>query len=180
MNKEKLNNMTRSAMLLAIGLVLPFLTGQIRHIGNKLLPMHIPVILCGLICGPKYGLIIGFIMPLMRSLFFGMPVMYPNAVAMAFELATYGAVVGFLYEKSRWHCLKALYRSMLVAMIAGRIVWGMAEVVLLAIAGNVFTMQAYVTGAFINAVPGIIAQLIIIPAVMVTLGRAKVVHFLRK
>lgn len=76
--------------------------------------------------------------------------------------------------------MKALYRSMLVAMIAGRIVWGMAEVVLLGIAGNVFTMQAFVTGAFINAVPGIIAQLIIIPAVMVTLGRAKVVHFFRK
>ena len=170
--------MARSALLLSIGIVLPFLTGQLQQVGNMLLPMHIPVILCGLICGWRYGAAVGFIMPVMRSMLFGMPVMYPNAIAMAFELATYGAVVGFLYERSRWHCLKALYRCMLIAMLAGRLVWGSMLMILLGFES--FTIQAFIAGAFINAVPGIIAQLIIIPAIMVALGRAKIVHFMKK
>lgn len=95
-------NLTLAAMFLAVGLLLPFLTGQIKQIGNMLLPMHIPVIMCGLICGWKYGFGVGFVMPLMRSMLFGRPIMYPDAIAMAFELATYGLIVGLLYSRSRW------------------------------------------------------------------------------
>jgi len=72
-------------MFIAIGLVLPFFTGQIPQIGRMLLPMHIPVFLCGLICGWKYGLMVGFILPLLRYAVFGMPVIFPNGIAMAFE-----------------------------------------------------------------------------------------------
>lgn len=172
--------MARAAMLLSIGLVLPFLTGQLQQIGNMLLPMHIPVILCGLICGWRYGLVIGFIMPLMRSLLFTMPVMYPNAVAMAFELATYGALTGFLYSRSHWQCTKALYRCMLISMVAGRVVWGIMQVLLLGIGEGGFTFEAFIAGALLNAIPGIILQLIIIPAIMVALHRAKLVHFIKK
>ena len=164
-------------MFLGIGLVLPFLTGQIKYVGKMLLPMHIPVLLCGLICGWKYGLSVGFILPLLRSMMFGMPHMYPNAVAMAFELATYGFVSGFLYSHSRWQCVRALYRCLIIAMIAGRIVWGIAEVVLLGIGNGGFTVAAFITGAFAEAFPGIILQLIVIPVIMVSLNRAKLVHF---
>lgn len=132
-------NLTLAAMFLAVGLLLPFLTGQIQHIGNMLLPMHIPVIMCGLICGWKYGLAVGAVMPILRSLIFTMPPMYPQAIAMAFELAAYGFVVGLLYERSRWKCIISLYRSMLIAMIAGRIVWGIAEIFLLGLGENGFT-----------------------------------------
>ena len=97
MKKINVNKLGLSAMFMALGLVLPFFTGQIQNIGNMLLPMHIPVFLCGLICGWKYGAVVGFILPLMRSVLFGMPVMFPNAVAMAFELMTYGLVVGLIY-----------------------------------------------------------------------------------
>ena len=88
------------AMFLAAGMVLPFFTGQIPQIGSMLLPMHIPVFLCGLICGGKYGAMVGFVLPLMRSAIFVMPPMYPTAAAMAFELAAYGFIVGFLYENA--------------------------------------------------------------------------------
>lgn len=88
-------------MFLALGLLLPFVTGQIPQIGSKLLPMHIPVYLCALICGWQYGGIIGFVLPLLRSLLFGMPVFFPSATAMAFELMTYGLVFGYLYQISR-------------------------------------------------------------------------------
>lgn len=180
MINQRLKNSVLTAMFLAIGLVLPFLTGQIKEIGNMLLPMHLPVFLCGLICSWKYGLVLGFVMPLMRSAIFHMPMMYPNAVAMAFELATYGFVAGYLYGKSKYKCTKALYKSILSAMIAGRVVWGVVEVILLGVNGELFTLSAFISGAFAKAIPGIIIQLILIPAIMVALGRAKLVPIIRK
>lgn len=180
MNEKKKNhvfNLTLAAMFLAVGLVLPFLTGQIPQIGNKLLPMHIPVLLCGLICGWKYGLAVGFVLPPLRYFLFGMPVLFPTGIAMAFELGTYGLVVGLLYSRSRWKCVISLYRSMALAMIAGRVVWGIVQVLLLGIGGSGFTWQMFMAGVFINAVPGIILQFIFIPAVMVALNRTGLVRF---
>ena len=178
--KKNIQNLTLAAMFLAIGMVLPFLTGQIRVIGKMLLPMHIPVFLCGLICGWPWGAAVGFVLPLLRSAVFGMPPMYPNAVAMAFELLTYGAVAGFLYARSRWQCVVALYRCLIAAMLAGRAVWGVVEVILLGLGGSAFTWQVFLAGAFLDAVPGIILQLLFIPAVMVALDRAGLVRFRKK
>ena len=165
------------AMFLSIGIVLPLFTGQIPQVGRMLLPMHIPVILCGLICGGKSGAAVGFIMPLMRSMIFIMPPMYPDAVAMAFELASYGFIVGFMYENARWHCIKSLYRCMITAMIGGRLVWGIAMVALLGIGENGFTFGMFFAGAFINAVPGIILQLVFVPAMMLALDKTHLVPF---
>ena len=180
MQNIKLKKLILSAMFLGIGLVLPFITGQIQQIGNMLLPMHIPVLLCGLICGWQYGIAVGFIMPILRSFLFSMPHMFPNAVSMAFELATYGFTVGFLYSNSRWKCIKSLFKCMIVSMLAGRIVWGIVQVILLGAGNNGFTFHAFFAGAFLNAVPGIILQLILIPAIMVGLHRAKLVPLIHK
>lgn len=79
-----------AAFFLALGLLMPFLTAQIPSLGARLLPMHIPVLICGFVLGGPMGLIVGFITPLLRSLLIGMPPMFPTAVAMAFELAAYG------------------------------------------------------------------------------------------
>ena len=177
--KNTVFNLTLAAMFMAVGIVLPFLTGQIRQIGNMLLPMHIPVLLCGLICGWQYGLAVGFILPLLRYMLFGMPVLFPTGIAMAFELATYGFVIGFLYSRSRWKCVVALYRSMILAMLAGRAVWGVVQLLLLGIHGNGFTWQMFLAGAFLNAIPGIILQLILIPTIMVALNRTGLVQFTR-
>lgn len=177
--RKSIQNLTLSAMFIAIGMILPFFTGQVPQIGNMLLPMHIPVFLCGLICGWQYGLLTGLIVPLLRSVVFGMPPMFPNAIAMSFELMTYGFVSGFLYARSRWQCIVALYRSMLAAMLLGRLVWGLAEVVLLGISGSAFTWKAFMAGALLNAVPGIILQLVFVPAVMVALNRTGLVRFRR-
>lgn len=164
-----------TAMLFAVGMVLPFFIGQIPAIGKMLLPMHIPVLLCGFIVGWQYGALIGFLLPIVRGLVFGMPPLYPNAIAMAFEMAAYGFVSGYLYSHARWQCTKMLYISLVTAMLAGRIVWAFAEVILLGIGGNIFTWKMFAAGAFLNAIPGIIVQLTLIPIIMVTLRRAKVV-----
>lgn len=171
-------NLTLSALFLALGYVLPFLTGQIPQFGSMLLPMHIPVFLCALICGWQYGAVIGFILPLTRCLFFSMPPVYV-AIAMAFELATYGFVAGFLYSRARRQGIVALYCSMIIAMLAGRLVWGAAQIVILGLQGNAFTWQAFMAGAFVNAVPGIIVQLVLIPAIMFALDKTGLVKFRR-
>ena len=163
-------------MFLALGIVLPFVTGQIPQIGNMLLPMHIPVLLCGLICGWQYGGLVGFVCPLLRHVLFGMPPM-PMGIGMAFELAAYGILVGVLYSRSKWKCVFSLYRSLIIAMIGGRVVWGAARVIMMGAMNVPFGWQAFVSGALLTAVPGIILQLVLIPAVMVALDKAKLVPF---
>ncbi|MGO5163200.1 ECF transporter S component [Fusicatenibacter saccharivorans] len=96
---EKVKKVTLSGILFAIGLILPFFFGQIPAVGKMLLPMHIPVLICGLILGWQYGLAVGFLLPLVRSVLFGMPVLYPNAIAMASELS--GIIRRILTERER-------------------------------------------------------------------------------
>ena len=166
-SRENLHNhikkLTVSALFLAIGYVLPFLTGQIPTVGNMLLPMHIPVMLCGIVCGWQYGLGVGFIMPLTRSLMFGKPVLYPNAVSMAFELAAYGAVIGLVWMICKKKNIGSVYISLIAAMLVGRAVWGGAQCILLGVGENGFTFSAFITAGFAKAIPGMIMQLCIIP-----------------
>ena len=176
---QYVKNLVLAAMFMALGLVLPFFTGQIPQIGNMMLPMHLPVLLCGLLCGWRYGLAVGFLLPLLRSVTLGMPPMFPTAVAMAFELAAYGFLAGFLYARSRWQCVVALYRCLIAAMLGGRVVWAVARVILSGVSGQAFTWQMLLSGAFLTAIPGIILQLVFIPAVMVALDRTGLVRFRR-
>lgn len=174
--KTSTRKLTLSALFLALGLVLPLITGQIPQIGKMLLPMHIPVLLCGMVCGWPYGLAVGAVMPLLRGLLFGMPVLYPTGIGMAFELAAYGAVIGLLYAKLNKRGVAGVYMALVPAMLAGRAVWGVAQTVLLGLGGNGFTMQMFIAGAFATALPGIVLQLVLIPVVMVGLEHAGVLR----
>ena len=159
-----------AALFLALGYVLPFFTGQVPAVGKMLLPMHIPVLLCGFVCGWQYGLVVGFVVPLFRSMLAGMPVMMPTAVGMAFELMTYGAVSGLLYEKfprKTW----IIYAALLGAMLGGRVVWGIVSVLLYGIQGSMFSWQMFLGGAILNAVPGILLQLILGPVIIILLEK---------
>ena len=166
--------LTTSAMCLALCLVLPFLTGQIPQIGSALLPMHIPVLLCGYLCGPWWALLVGICAPLLRHLLFGMPPLL-TAMAMSAELAGYGAVCGIMYRKFPKN-LTGIYLSLIIAMIAGRILWGIAMVFITGIGSNGFTWSLFVAGALTNAIPGIILQLILIPILVSTLRKANFIE----
>ena len=138
--QDTLIKMILSALFLALAYVMPFLTGQIPEIGSMLCPLHIPVILCGFICGWKYGLVIGLIAPLFRSLTLGMPPLFPTATSMSFELAAYGAISGLMYNilpKKKLY----IYCSLLTAMIIGRIVWGIAMFICMGIKNSPFTFK---------------------------------------
>ncbi|MDD3213563.1 MAG: ECF transporter S component [Eubacteriales bacterium] len=173
MQKNNVYRLTLSALFLALALVLPFLTGQIPQLGSALLPMHLPVLLCGFICGWPWGLAVGFIAPLLRTLLFGMPPLMPTAIAMAFELAAYGAFSGLLYERLNKNTAQ-VYVSLIGAMLIGRVVWGLVSLVLYGLfLQKAFTAVIFVAGAFINAWPGILAQLVLVPLIVLALQRAK-------
>ena len=161
-----------AAVCLALCMVLPLLIGQIPQLGQALSPMHIPVLLCGFLCGWPYGLAVGFIAPLLRYAIFGMPPIMPTGISMAFELATYGCLTGVLY-----HLLPKkipfIYVTLILSMIGGRIVWGIARFVLAGLTNAEFPMSAFIAGAITNAIPGIILHIVLIPAIVIALKRAK-------
>lgn len=168
LQRTHLVHLTTSAMFLALALVLPFLTGQIPEIGQMLCPMHFPIFLCAFFCGPYYAALIGFVAPPLRFLLFGMPPLLPTGLAMAFELLTYGLAAGILYrllKRSR----PGVYVSLLGAMIAGRVVWAAVRVVFYAVGHTPFGWAAFLAGAFTTALPGIIAQIVLIPLLVYAL-----------
>ncbi len=157
-----------AAACLALGLVLP----QVFHLlgaGTVFLPMHIPVLLCGFLCGWQYGLAVGAITPLLSALVTGMPPIFPTAVAMMFELATYGIVCGALYPR------RNIYVALVSGMLAGRVVSGVANAVFMGVAGKAYTFSAFIAGAFVTALPGIIIQVIALPILVKLLERTKLV-----
>ena len=167
--------MVSAALCLALCMVLPFLTGQIPQIGSALSPMHIPVLLAGFLCGPWWAMAVGAAAPLLRFALFGMPPIFPTGVAMCFELAAYGLVSGLLYARLPKKTAN-IYVSLLVAMLTGRVVWGIARVALSGVAGQPFTWAAFLAGAFINAVPGIILHILLVPVIVLALRRAGVME----
>lgn len=167
----RVRKLTFSALFLALALVLPFLTAQIQQIGSMLCPMHFPALLCGFVCGWPWGLAVGFIAPLLRSVLFGMPPMFPVAVGMAFEMAVYGAAAGWLIRRLprfRGRTLAAL----IAAMILGRVAWGIVRFLLAGLSHSTFSMKMFLSGAILSSVPGIVLQLVLIPPVVALLERA--------
>lgn len=172
MKKISAKKITYSAVCLALAIVLPYITGNIPEIGSMLCPMHIPVLLCGFICGPFYAGAVGFIAPILKSVISGgMPPMFPAAIAMAFELLAYGALSGLLNNvlprKNGY-----IYLSLVMAMLGGRVMWGIVRFVLATVSAEVFTFEAFLAGAITSAIPGIILHILLIPVCVMALRRA--------
>lgn len=173
-NRFAVKNLVLAAMFVAMGLLLPFLTAQVPSYGKMLLPMHIPILLCGFICGPYYGALAGIITPILRGFVFSMPALMPDGLAMAFELCAYGFFAGMFYMMfTKKGYVFMVYVDLILAMILGRIMWGGAMLVILGIGGSTFTYSAFIGGAVLNAWPGIVLQLVIIPPLLTLLRRAK-------
>ena len=171
--ESKNRRLVLAALFLALAYVMPFLTGQIPEIGSMLCPMHIPVLLCGFICGWRWGLAVGTVATLLRALSLGMPPLFPTAVCMAFELGAYGAVAGLCHRllppKKPF-----VYLALLIAMTVGRLVWGGAMFVFVGARGGEFPISAFLAGAVTNTVPGILLQLVLIPVLVVLIENPRV------
>ncbi len=166
-----MRKMVNAALCLALCMVLPFLTGQIPEVGSMLLPMHLPVLICGFLCGGGWGAAVGFAAPLLRFAVFSMPPM-PGCISMAFELATYGLVAGLLYRRLAKWGMKGIYCSLICAMVTGRLVWGAAQLAILGLSGSGFPLSAFVAGALTGAIPGIVLQLAAVPVLVRALEKS--------
>ena len=170
MKKNQILCLVISAMLLAIGFVLPFLTGQIPEVGSMLLPLHLPALICGFVCGWPWGLAVGFVLPILRSLLFGMPPMIPTALCMAFEMAAYGAAAGILFKKCN------VYVSLIGAMVIGRMAWGVVSWLVYALLmTQPFSLAAFWVGGFANAWPGMALQIVVVPLIVLALQKARLI-----
>ena len=170
-NTTRIQQLVIAAVCLALCMVLPFLTGQIPEIGSMLSPMHIPVLLCGFLCGPAWAAVVGAMAPLLRFALFGMPPLFPAGVAMCVELATYGAVSGLLYRTLPRKPI-SVYVSLIAAMLAGRVIWGMVRAARTGVTDAPFTWAAFIAGAFTQAIPGIILHIVLIPLIVLALEKA--------
>ena len=177
MTSLQIRKMTYAAMLLALAAMMPRVAGLIPEIGKTLNLMHIPVLLCGFLCGWPWGLAVGCVAPLLSCLVNGMPKLYPDAVVMALELAAYGGIAGLLYQmlpRKKW----SIYAALIIVMIAGRIVYGIVYFFLLKL-GLVAVDEALLVFVWVRTIVkpylGIILQIILIPVLVMALERAGLV-----
>ena len=162
-----------TAVCIALCVVLPQAFHAVPNAGAIYLPMHIPVLLCGLICGWSYGLLCGLAGPALSALLTGMP---PAAVlpGMMVECGVYGLAAGLLMQLVRTKRLYAdLYISLVAAMLLGRVVSGAAKALIFS-AGS-YSMASWVAGSFVTALPGIIIQLALLPSIVYALMRARLI-----
>lgn len=171
--KINIYRLSLSAMLLALVFVLPLLTGQVPQLGERFCPMHIPVFLCGYLCSAYWGFAVGFVGPLLRSLIVGVPApLFPKGIAIAFELAAYGFMSGFLYKllpKKRSN----LYLSLIISMVAGRLVRAFVQLCCVGFDLTKFSFSAFGTVVVLNALPGIVIQLLLIPVLVSAVEKYK-------
>lgn len=165
-NTKKL---TMTAMMIALGLVLPPVIRMIPNGGVLFSPMHISPLLTGLVIGPVEGIIVGLICPLLNHLLYGMP-QGTTLIGMCFELPVYGLVSGILMNvlKSQKDQVK-VYLSLIIAMLCGRIVGGIVQSIVL---GSTYTLQVWITSYFVSTFPAIIIHLILLPVVYFSLNKA--------
>ena len=170
-----------TGILLAVGLVLPFLTGQIQAVAKVISPLHIPVLICGLCCGWKWGLGLGVVLPLLRSLLFGMPPFPASALPMAFELAVYGLITGLIYaallkNKKGGSHLPKIYLALVPAMILGRLAGGAAKALFISAgiigSSSPYTFAAFFSAYFASTAVGAVIHLILVPAVVLAIEKA--------
>lgn len=174
MSHSSTRRLVMAALCVALGVVLPQLLHAVPNAGNVLLPMHIPVLLCGLTCGWAYGLGCGLLAPLLSHLVTGMP---PAAVlpGMLCELAVYGLIAGLAakYIHTGKRALD-IYVQLIAAMLIGRVVYGIVNALIFR--AGAYSMEIFLTAAFVTALPGIILQLVLLPGLILILEKAKVLE----
>ena len=174
MRKISVRKLVFANLSIALGILMPFLTAQLPGMGSRFLTMHIPVLLSGFICGWDYGMLVGFTVPMIRSMLFGMPPIFPVAAAMAIELAVYGGMTGILYRLLPKKTVY-LYIALIASMICGRIALGATSILLYGLGGTQYTFEIFIAGTFFNAIPGIVIQLIVVPILIIALERSGVI-----
>lgn len=169
-NSFSIKNILLSLLFLALAIFLPGLAARVPGLASVLLVMHIPVYLCGFVCGAPLGFAIGMVAPVLASVILGSPALFPEGVAMMFELAFYGLLAGAFYDTFRRsmgsHRVGASYLALLVAMLGGRIAWGLAMLVIALCTPVTFSWNEFIYGAFTGEVAAIVLHVVIVPGLV--------------
>lgn len=176
----KTKKLTCGAMCLALALLLPqaFHLIGMQQAGSTFLPMHLPVFIGGMLLGPIYGLFLGVFSPLVSCILTGMP--SPHiAIFMMCELATYGTISGLLFQHFDFNKKKfGALLSLISAMIAGRIVYGLTITIATYIFGIPMGSFEVVLASTLTGLPGICIQLIFVPILVRALDKVEFFHML--
>lgn len=173
---QKMSNVKKSiitAVCIALCYVIPLMFHGIQNAGNIFCPMHIPVFICGLICGWQYGLLCGIAGPALSSALSGMP---PAAIlpSMMVELAAYGTAAGLMMKLVRTKSTYAdLYISLIVAIVCGRVLAGLAKALIFA--RGSYSMSAWIAGSVVTSWPGTVIQLVFIPTIVFALMKSHLI-----
>ncbi len=162
-----------TAVCIALCYVIPLMFHGIQNAGNIFCPMHIPVFICGLICGWQYGLLCGIAGPALSSALSGMP---PVAIlpSMMVELAAYGTAAGLMMKLVRTKSTYAdLYISLIVAIVCGRVLAGLAKALIFA--RGSYSMSAWIAGSVVTSWPGTVIQLVFIPTIVFALMKSHLI-----
>lgn len=175
MNKMSfVKQVTLCAACIALCYVFP-IAFHALGLGYTFSPMHIPVLLCGLVCGAGYGCFCGLAGPVLSSVLSGMP-SATGLISMVPELMIYGFVSGLVMKLIRTKNLYLdLYIALVAAMLLGRVAGGVASAIFYMGTGEAYSIAIWATSYFVGAVPGIITHLILIPLLVITLMKAKVI-----
>lgn len=165
--KNETRKITLAAMFIALGSILAIVFHSFE-LGQTLSPMHFTVLIAGITLGYKYGLAVGVITPLLNSIIFSMPPLFPVALGMALELGAYGLIIGLIYKyiKLFKNDIINIYFSLIIAMVAGRLMYAVYYGLLSGIINEKFGFQVFIISVIIIPLPGIIIQLLIIPPIV--------------
>jgi hypothetical protein len=161
------------AVCIALCYILPLFFHGIQNAGSIFCPMHIPVFICGLVCGWQYGLLCGISGPAISSALSGMPpvALLPSMMA---ELAVYGVITGILMKKIRTGSVYAdLYISLTVAIIAGRVIAGLTRAFIFT--KGSYSLAMWIGGYVVTSWPGTLIQFVFIPTIIFALMRAHLI-----
>ena len=165
-----------TGVFVLLSVAVPLIFHQFHMAGATYLPMHIFVLITGLLFGWRAGLLVGLLTPLASYAVAGMPAL-PVLPQIIIELSAYGLVAGILREKFNLR----LTWSLLGAMVAGRLVLFLGVLVIYLIAGKVYSPLGLEANPFLvvwsvikQGWPGIGIQLASIPAVIWLVGKLAV------
>ena len=173
MNKTT-EKIVMTGFFIALGTILPQLF-HVAQLGNVISPMHFTVLLCGLLLGSKYGVACGILTPLLASLLFGKPIIFPNGLSMAIELAIYGLISGLIKSKIKVSkdTYINLYVILVIAMLLGRVAAISTNYILFLTGKSANSFIAYLKILFITGLPGIVLQLLLLPPIYLRINKLK-------
>ena len=166
-----------AAMAVILGSIVHMLSGGDMTIASLFSPMHFPVLLAGILCGPWLGLICGAVTPWISFLANGRPPFPNGLLPIFFELAVYGFMTGMMrrvFLKNPKINKFASILALVIAMVAGRLANAFVGAFFVSSQNYFVALFVKFGENFAKTWAAIIIQLVLIPAILFALQKSGV------